>query len=226
MFRSGFGKEQFLQRHLLIFLVEDSPFLKTLPETGSSVAADLGMVQTDKLESVICLGLHDSDVTCYQAIVSSVFISVTFQSVTTLKVLMRRGYSGKCWVRGFRCLGSGNLEDASLDLLPIEGLEPLVSSDLVQKPIQETVDPRRYCQIAVAVVMVELKAVYAVEAAHRRQLLSVGSLQSRTMLIPGCREGYGRDGIASETGRVPWRVKRVALGRTQCGALTRTQTLL
>ena len=80
-----------------------------------------------------------------------------------------------------------NLEDASLYLLPIEGFEPLVSSDLVQKPIQETVDPRRYCQIAAAaVVMGELNAVYAVEAAHRRQLLSVGSLQSRTMLIPGC----------------------------------------
>ena len=34
--------------------------------------------------------------------------------------------------------------------------------------------------------MDDLNAVYAVEAAHRRQLLSVGSLQTRTMLIPGC----------------------------------------
>ena len=29
-------------------------------------------------------------------------------------------------------------------------------------------------------------AVYAVEVAHRRQLLSVGSLQTRPMLLPGC----------------------------------------
>ena len=41
-----------------------------------------------------------------------------------------------------------NLEDTSLDLLPLEGFEPWVSSDLVQNPIQETVDPRRYCQIS------------------------------------------------------------------------------
>ena len=34
--------------------------------------------------------------------------------------------------------------------------------------------------------MGDLNAVYAVEAAHRRQLFSVGSLQSRTMLLPGC----------------------------------------
>ena len=76
-----------------------------------------------------------------------------------------------------------NLEDASLDLLLIEGFESWVSSDLVQRPIQETVDPRRYCQMAVAaVIMGDLNAVYAVEAAHRRQLPSV----PRTMLIPGC----------------------------------------
>ena len=37
-----------------------------------------------------------------------------------------------------------------------------------------------------AVIMGDLNAVYAVEAAHRRQLLSAGSLQTRTMLIPGC----------------------------------------
>ena len=80
-----------------------------------------------------------------------------------------------------------NLEDTSLDLLPIEGFEHWLSSDLIQNPIRETVDPRRYCQIAVAaVIMGDLNAVYAVETAHRRQLLSVGSLQTRTMLIPGC----------------------------------------
>ena len=56
-----------------------------------------------------------------------------------------------------------------------------------KNPIQETVNPRRYCQIAVAVVIMgDLNAVYAVEAAHRRQLLSVGSLQTRSMLLPGC----------------------------------------
>ena len=58
-----------------------------------------------------------------------------------------------------------------------------MSSDLVKNPIQETVDPRQYCQMPVAAV---LMAVYAVEAAHRRELLSVGSLQTQTMLIPGC----------------------------------------
>ena len=79
-----------------------------------------------------------------------------------------------------------NLQDASLDLLPIEEFEPWVSSDLVRNPIQETVDPRRYCQIAVAaVIMGDLNAVHDVEAAHRRQPLSAGSLQTRTMLIPG-----------------------------------------
>ena len=72
-------------------------------------------------------------------------------------------------------------------MLPLDGFEPWLYSDLVQNPIQDTVDPRRYCQIAVAaVIMGDLNAVYAVEAAHRRQLLSVGSLQSRTMLLPGC----------------------------------------
>ena len=72
-----------------------------------------------------------------------------------------------------------NLEDASLDLLPVDEFEPWVSSDLVQNPIQETVGPRRYCQIAVAaVIMGDLNAVCAVEAAHRRQLLFVGSLHS------------------------------------------------
>ena len=71
--------------------------------------------------------------------------------------------------------------------MPLDGFEPWGYSDLVQNPIQETVDPRRYCQMAVAaVIMGDLNAVYAVEAAHRRQLLSVGSLQSRTMLLPGC----------------------------------------
>ena len=34
-----------------------------------------------------------------------------------------------------------NLEDPSLDLLPIDGFRPWVSGDLVQNPIQETVDP-------------------------------------------------------------------------------------
>ena len=71
--------------------------------------------------------------------------------------------------------------------MPLDGFEPWEYSDLVQNPIQETVDPRRYCQMAVAaVIMGDLNEVYAVEAAHRRQLLSAGSLQSRTMLLPGC----------------------------------------
>ena len=72
-------------------------------------------------------------------------------------------------------------------MLPVEGFEPWVSSDLVQNPIQETANPRRYCQIAVAAVIIgDLGAVNAVEAVHRPQLLSVGSLQTRTKLIPGC----------------------------------------
>ena len=80
-----------------------------------------------------------------------------------------------------------DLDEASLDLLPLDGFDPWVYSDLVQNPIQETVDPRRYCQMALAAVnMGDLNAVYAVEAAHHRQLLSVGSLQTRSMLLPGC----------------------------------------
>ena len=76
---------------------------------------------------------------------------------------------------------------ASLDLLPVEGFESCVSSDLVQIPHQETVDPLRYCQMAVAVVIMgDLKAVCAVVAAHHHQLQSIGSLQTWTMLIPGC----------------------------------------
>ena len=48
----------------------------------------------------------------------------------------------------------------------LDGFEPWVPSDLVQNPIQETVDPCRYCQIAVAaVIMGDLNTVYAVEAA-------------------------------------------------------------
>ena len=79
------------------------------------------------------------------------------------------------------------LDDASLGLLPIDGFEPWVYSDLVQNPVQETVDPRRYCQIAVAAVtMGDLNAVHAVEVAHRRQLLSVGSLQTWSVSLPGC----------------------------------------
>ena len=81
-------ERKFFQRHLLlIFLVERSPFLKTLTETGSSVAADHVVVQSDSLESVICPGLHDSAVSCYQVFLSSVCLSVTFQIVTALKVL-------------------------------------------------------------------------------------------------------------------------------------------
>ena len=50
--------------------------------------------------------------------------------------------------------------------------EPWVSSDLVQNAIQLEVDPRRFYQIAVAAdIMGDLDAVYAVEAAHRRQLI-------------------------------------------------------
>ena len=48
-----FGKRKFFRRHLLlIFLLKQSPFFKTLTQTGSSVTADLGMVQNDSLESV------------------------------------------------------------------------------------------------------------------------------------------------------------------------------
>ena len=79
-----------------------------------------------------------------------------------------------------------NLDDASLDLLPLDGFEPWVYSDLVQNRIQETVDPRRYSQIAVAVAIMEFERSVAVQAAHRRQLLSVGSLQTRSTLLSGC----------------------------------------
>ena len=42
MLRSGLGKKVLPTSSLLIFLVEHSPFLKTLTETGSSVTTDLG----------------------------------------------------------------------------------------------------------------------------------------------------------------------------------------
>ena len=79
------------------------------------------------------------------------------------------------------------MDNTGVDLLPVDGFEPWISSDLVLKPIHTAVDPRRFCQIAVAAVIKgDLNAVYAVEAAHRRQLLSVGSLPTRFMLVPGC----------------------------------------
>ena len=77
-----------------------------------------------------------------------------------------------------------NLDDVSLDLLPLDGFEPWVSSDLVQNPTQETVDPRRCCQIAVAAIMGDLNAVYAVEAAHRRQLsATIGDVYIADLVI-------------------------------------------
>ena len=138
-------------------------------------------------KSVICPGLHDSDVSCYQVIVSSVFISVTFQIVTTLRVLMRRGYSGKCWVRGFQCPGLENWRTRVWICCLLKDLSLGCPVILSKNPTQETVDPHRYCLIAVAaVIMGDWNAVCDVEAAHRRQLLSAGSLQTRTMLIPYC----------------------------------------
>ena len=96
MLRSGLGKRKFIQHHiLLISLVEHLPTPRTLIGTDSSVTADLKMVRKDSLESVICLWLHDSDVSCCQVIVSSVFIFV-FLIVTTLIVQMKRDYSDRC----------------------------------------------------------------------------------------------------------------------------------
>ena len=91
----------------------------------------------------------------------------------------KNDYSGKCWVRELRCPGLEiwTMRVSTCCLLMV--FEPWISSDLVQNPIQKAVDPRRFCQIAVAaVIMGDLNAVYAVEAAHRRQLLSVGSLRT------------------------------------------------
>ena len=45
----------------------------------------------------------------------------------------------------------GNLDDASVDLLPVDGFEPWVSSDLAQNPTQKAVDPCRYWQIAAVI---------------------------------------------------------------------------
>ena len=86
MLRSGLGRK-FIQRHvLLVPLVEHLPSTRTLIGTDSSVTSDLEMARKDSLERIICLGLHDSDVSCRQAIVSSAFIFVMFQIVTTLIV--------------------------------------------------------------------------------------------------------------------------------------------
>ena len=101
MLRSGVGKKVH-PTSSPSHLVEHSPFLKTLTGAGSSVTADLGMVQNDSLESVICFRLH---VSCCQVIVSSAFIPLTFLIDTTLIVLMRRDDRCKCWVGEFRCLG-------------------------------------------------------------------------------------------------------------------------
>ena len=46
-----------------------------------------------------------------------------------------------------------NLDHTSLDLLPLDGFEPWLSNNVVQNPIQEEVDPCRYCQIALAAVI-------------------------------------------------------------------------
>ena len=155
--------------------------------TDSSVTADLGMVRKDSLEGVLCSGLHDSDVSCCQVIVSCAFIFVMFQFVIVLvsvdeERLQRQVLGPRVPVSRFR-----NLDDASIDLLPLDGFEPWVYSDLVQNPFQETDNLRRYCETALTAVSVgDLNAVYAVEAAHRRQLLSVESLQTRSMLRPVC----------------------------------------
>ena len=106
---------------------------------------------------------------------------VTFRIVPTLTVWMKKRLDRQ--VLGLRDPVSWfrNLDDTSIDLLPLDGFEPWVSSDLVQNPSQETVDPRRYCQVAVAaVIMGDSNAVYALEAAHGRQLLSVDVYKKTT----------------------------------------------
>ena len=128
--------------------------------TDSSVNADLGMVRKDSLEGVICSGLHDSDVSCCQVIVSCAFIFVMFQFVTVLKSvdeerLQRQVLAPRVPVSRIR-----NLDDASIDLLPLDGFEPWVYSDLVQNPFQETDNLRRYCETALTAVCVgDLNAV-------------------------------------------------------------------
>ena len=69
MLRSGLGKKVSSNVYLLLISGGAFSFPITLTETGSSVTANLGMVQNDSLESVI--GLHDSDVSCDQVVVSS-----------------------------------------------------------------------------------------------------------------------------------------------------------
>ena len=38
------------------------------------------------------------------------------------------------------------LDSANVDLLPVDGFEPWISSDLVQNPIHTAVDPHRFCR--------------------------------------------------------------------------------
>ena len=75
------------------------------------------------------------------------------------------------------------MDDASLDLLPFDGSEPWVCSDLVQNPFQETVDPRRHCEMAVAaVIMGDLmrQAIKAVKAGDWTDLVSSDKLNAWT----------------------------------------------
>ena len=165
--------------------MEHSPFLKTLTETGSSVTADLVMVQNDSLESVICLGLHDSAVSCNQVIVSFVCISVTFQMCYCAYSVDEERLQWQ--VLGPRVLVSWfrNLEDTSLDSLPIDGFEPWVSSDSC--PTSRTRNSRSTSVLSDSCGSghhCDLNAAYAVEAAHHRQLLSVGSLPNSNDAAP------------------------------------------
>ena len=150
-----------------------SPFLKTLTETGSSVTADLGMERNDSLESVTCLGLHDSDVSCYQ---SDCVVHIHFRDVSDCycaygvaeerlqrQVLGPRVPMSWIWNSGgresrLRCL----LKDLSLGvgsviLSKIQFKKQSVHVSLVGKPWRRS--SWAICS-----------AVYAVEAAHRRQL--------------------------------------------------------
>ena len=84
-----------------------------------------------------------------------------------------------------------NLDNASIDLLLVDGFEPWISSDLVQNSIQMEVDPRRFCQIAVvAVIIGDLNAVYSVEVSSptlvRRVLANSINVGSRMCFSPFC----------------------------------------
>ena len=84
--------------------------------------------------------------------------------------------------------------------------------DLFLGSAVSSVNPPKLCQLPIAgAIMGDLNAVYAVEAAHRRQLIAAGVLSPETMLLSGsafhvaCSETSKKTISCSFVSASPWR---------------------